>query len=108
MNDTNDDRSESEWLLFDSPRDVSAELVNVQSLSLTTELLRELKPGHELFGCQFKIVGRRWSQDDILVVVDEHDGFASVHLTYAADEVPPYPRTAWYPSIEAAVEAMSD
>lgn len=71
--------------------------------ALEAELLRELGPGHDLFGEPVSVVARRLSQDDVVVVTPSRAGVARVHLTWRGSAEPaPWPRTAWFDSVESA------
>lgn len=88
-----------EWQDFD-PADP-------ERLPFEEELAREVRKGHELFGLDVTVVSRRFAQNDVLVTTPGRAGCAAVHLTYARGrETPPWPRTAWFESIDAAKEAL--
>jgi hypothetical protein len=77
--------------------------------SFLAELLREVARGHELYGADLEIVARRFSHDDILVRVAGVDGCAAVHLTWShARELPPFPLTTWFDSVEEAKRALNE
>ncbi len=75
-----------------------------------TELRREVKPGHPLFGLPVAAMGRRYDQDDVLFEVKDGSGrVAEVHLTWAGErETPPWPGTALFGSIAEWVKAVQD
>jgi hypothetical protein len=74
-----------------------------------SELSREVREGHELFGLALNVVSRRFAQDDILVTTPGRPEVASVHLTWTkGDEIPPRPRTNWHGSIEEAKDSLDD
>jgi hypothetical protein len=77
--------------------------------ALLEELEKELSPGHPLYGKSYSMAARRWAQDDILLIVDGHDGCAAVHLTWRqSPEVLPWPNTHWYDSVAAAKDGLDD
>jgi hypothetical protein len=59
---------------------------------LSSEIRREVGPGHRLFGQRFSVLARDTARDDVLVFV-EPNRVALVHLTYApsAPDRPPWP-----------------
>jgi hypothetical protein len=82
---------------------------NDGGLSLKAELLREVANGHMLYGADVAVVARRFSQDDILITVAGREGCAAVHLTWSqARELPPYPMTTLFDSVEEAKRALND
>ncbi len=58
---------------------------NKQSLSLLSELKKELPPGHKLFDVELTVVAYKDGTDDILCRYDsESDRYCLVHLTWLA------------------------
>ena len=93
---------DDDWQVFDSGSAASSE-------AFMAELRAELPRGHELFSADLEVIARHFAQDDVLVRVAGRDGCASVHLTWRGSiEALPYPRTQWYESLEAAMEAVGD
>lgn len=62
--------------------------------ALTEELIRELAPGHPLFGTNPHVIARSVANDDVVVVADR-GVVALVHLTWTRRkaERPPWPGT---------------
>ncbi|MGH7170652.1 MAG: hypothetical protein ACRELG_10275 [Gemmataceae bacterium] len=75
-----------------------------------SELQRELKPGHPLFGIPVSAIGRRYDQDDILFELRDGRGrVAEVHLTWAGEsETPPWPGASLFESFTAWVESVKE
>jgi hypothetical protein len=73
---------------------------------LLTEAIREIKPGHELFGLGLTCVARCSGCDDTLFRCDD-DTFAIVHLSWQSDEQPPWPSTTRLPTF-IALELVMD
>jgi hypothetical protein len=72
-----------------------------QRALLTAELLRELCHGHVLWGKHLDIIARRIDRDDFLVrISDETPHYAQVHLTWARETNPRWPRTREFQSLE--------
>jgi hypothetical protein len=64
-----------------------------------TELLREVFPGHLLFGVRATAIARRWRRDDFLFRLE--DGrFAQVHLTRHVETDPRWPGAEIYKTFE--------
>jgi len=64
------------------------------------QIVAETSPGHDLFGKHTEVIGRSTARDDVLVrAVDGR--WAIVHLTYSGRQVPPWPTTTWFDSVEA-------
>ncbi len=78
--------------------------------ALETELRRECKPGHPLFGVPVAASARRRDQDDVLFEFRDKSGrLAQVHLTYAGErEKPPFPWTILFENIEAWVTSLGE
>jgi hypothetical protein len=69
--------------------------------SLKAELLRELIPGHILYGLPVTPVARRQDRDDVLFkIVDGSDKVAVVHLTYNRETCHEYPRASVFRSMD--------
>ncbi len=64
---------------------------------LRLEALREIKPGHEIFGIDLSTIARCQGCDDT-VFACEDGTFAIVHLTYQTNETPPWPDTTRFGS----------
>jgi hypothetical protein len=61
--------------------------------------LRELVPGHPLYGLHLKVIARALPQDEVIVEAD--DAVALVHLTWAmGPERLPWPMFEWISSAE--------
>jgi len=77
--------------------------------SLEAELRRELKPGHPLFGLPARAIARRSDQDDVLFkLLDGTGRVAEVHLTWARNEKPPWPRVELFASLAEWIERGRD
>jgi len=75
------------------------------------ELRAELSPGHTLFSCRNDIicVAKCLFQDDYLFYLPHIEEWAIVHLVFdGAQQAPPYPRTALYPTVRQATAAMGN
>ncbi len=72
------------------------------------ELLKEVGPGHALYGLDVDVTARRDGSDDYLFHIA--DGrYADVHLTFrGAPEPPPWPATAVYATFEEWKKACAD
>ena len=69
------------------------------------ELQREIPAGHVLFGRTFQTVGRRQDNDDVLFYLGESaPQFAVVHLTYARESLPEWPKTTLFDTLESWME----
>ncbi len=69
------------------------------------ELRREMCAGHVLFGKTVQAVGCRQDRDDVLFYLGESGPqFAVVHLTYALETRPEWPRTKLFDTVEAWVQ----
>jgi hypothetical protein len=79
-------------------------------LAFETELLRELKPGHPLFGIPISAIGRRYDQDDVLFeLLDGSGRVAEVHLTWARErETPPWPDSSSFENFDDWVESVRE
>lgn len=81
-----------------------------QADALAAELVREVAPGHVLYGRPVRVVARALPNDDI--VVECEGSVAVVHLTWARKpDTPPWPLTTWVASVEefeSYVEANYD
>jgi len=65
--------------------------------AMETELQREVKEGHPLFGIRGVARGRRYDQDDVLFDLQDGSGrIAEVHLTYREYNAPPFPWTCLF------------
>lgn len=66
---------------------------------LATELLREVAPGHSLYGKAIQVVARAWPNDDVIVVCDGE--VSVVHLTWIGkQDRPPWPEVTPVGSVE--------
>lgn len=75
--------------------------------SLKAELLRELIPGHILYGLRVTPVARRQDRDDVLVKIENGSNkVAVVHLTYKSETDPQYPLTSIFDSMDDWQSAM--
>ncbi|WP_346898280.1 hypothetical protein [uncultured Roseibium sp.] len=65
------------------------------------ELHREVGPKHCLFGCQVKLIGRRYDTDDALFLL-EGGRVAEVHLTWSGHQEPDpqWPGTSIFATLE--------
>jgi hypothetical protein len=80
-----------------------------KKLPFEEELALEVGRGHELFGLDMTVVSRRLAQDDVIVTAAGRTGCAAVHLTFARGrETPPWPRTAWYESVDEAKASLAE
>ena len=77
------------------------EAERLQVRVISQELLREVSPGHALYGMAFTIVGRSCARDDVLLRFGGR--WALVHLTWSGkSEVPPWPTcTTFYSASDA-------
>lgn len=86
---------------------------------LEAELVRELPPGHRLFGRTMRAVARRIDQDDVLFVAEAAQAgggpfrqgqreYAIVHLTWRREADPRWPSTHLLSSLAAFVAEMQD
>jgi hypothetical protein len=69
---------------------------------LAQELLREVAPGHPLYGIPVRAIARRNDCDDVLFALQDGSGrVAVVHLTWirSIPDRPPWPGTSLYPSL---------
>jgi len=74
---------------------------------LLAELRRELPSGHMLSGKELLVLARRQDRDDVLFKLrDGSERLAQVHLTYAKEHDPRWPRTTIFPTEQAWLEAM--
>ena len=77
-------------------------------LAMTTELARELTPGHVLHGEHAEALAKCSHCDSVLYELPG-ERFALVHLTWARHpEQPPYPETGIFTSWVNALEAMGN
>jgi hypothetical protein len=76
-----------------------------QREALTVELQRELRSGHPLFGAIFEVVASCGHCDDVLVRVESQ--WAMVHLSWASEESPPWPKTTFFDATTDAEEATA-
>lgn len=73
------------------------ELNPAEALILETELRREISPTHQLYGLELLAVARDGGRDDVLFVPREGGGDVfCVHLTWAVEKDPLWPRTERY------------
>jgi hypothetical protein len=73
--------------------------------ALQGELLRELVPGHPLYGRDLRVIARALPQDE--VVVETEGAVAIVHLTWSnGPERLPCPRFLWIRSAEHFEEVI--
>jgi hypothetical protein len=77
-----------------------------QRAHFLAELGRETNEGHPLHGSKPLILARCHHCDDVLIEVEGR--LAVVHLTYAKDERPPWPRTQWFESGHEAESYMGE
>ncbi|MBF9127988.1 hypothetical protein I0C86_03100 [Plantactinospora sp. S1510] len=90
------------WRDLHGPGD--AERLQVQAV--TQELLRELSPGHALYGVAFTVVGRSDARDDVLLRFGGR--WALVHLTWSGkSEVAPWPTCTTFDSASDAGRATA-
>jgi hypothetical protein len=83
------------------PRGFTA-IESTAARGLTAELARELTAGHPLYGLSAAAVARRIAQDDVLFeLLDGSGRVAEVHLTWAANERPPWPHATVFESRDA-------
>jgi hypothetical protein len=76
-----------------------------QDAGIVAELHREMSAGHVLFGRSVQTVGRRQDCDDVLFYLGESaPQLAVVHLTYAREIRPEFPKTALFDTLEAWVD----
>jgi hypothetical protein len=72
-----------------------------QQRGLAAELARELAPAHELFGVPASAIARRLDQDDVLFALTDGTGrVAEVHLTWKANDQPPWPHAIIFATLE--------
>jgi len=71
-----------------------------------TELKREVKSGHPLYGIQVKAIARRFDCDDVLFALVKHShALAVVHLTYSSSEFnSQWPQTRFFANLEDWIE----
>lgn len=80
-----------------------------QRETLRTELVKELSAGHALHGRAFSVAARSDAKDEILIVLDDDEMWALVHLTWRGTaERPPWPQTIVFSTIADAVTAMRE
>jgi len=84
-----------------------AEDESVVREALTQELAREVKPGHPLSGSPVEVLARCGGCDDVVVGVGVGDRWAIVHLTYATNEWPPWPKATLFNSPREIAAAAS-
>lgn len=75
-----------------------------KSTQLLDELRREVAAGHPLHEVPVDVIGACRARDDVLLSVG--DRFAIVHLTYEADESPPWPSTRFFDSAADVEDEM--
>lgn len=68
----------------------------IMSETLENELRKELSSDHILYAKKFLAVARREDNDDVVYWVTDLHKFAVVHLTYAKESSPHFPRTELY------------
>ena len=77
-----------------------------QAQAITYELLREISPGHALYGTAFTVIGRSEARDDVLLKAG--DRWVLVHLTCSGKvEVPPWPTCVTFDSARGVEEALA-
>jgi hypothetical protein len=76
---------------------------------LVTELHRELCPEHCLYGRKVVVLGQRKNQDDVLFrVIDGHQPYAVVHLTWHKESDPDFPWTTFYGNLDEVYQRFRD
>ena len=80
---------------------------SVVRAAIESELQKELKFGHPLYGVPVTAIRRRFDRDDYLFqVVDGSDRVAEVHLTFAGErEKPPCPWTVLHNNLSLWADA---
>ena len=69
------------------------------------ELRRELAPGHVLADKEIFVMGRKFGRDDILIVLaDDENHYAGVHLTYRCESDPLWPYTWFYRDLQDFID----
>jgi hypothetical protein len=81
------------------------ELEQRQRDALRAELQRELKETHPLFGTHVEVIATCQHCDDVLITSEAH--WAIVHLTWAADETPPWPDTTFFDRAQEVEDAAA-
>jgi hypothetical protein len=77
-----------------------------QVQAVTDELLREVSPGHAMYGTAFTIIGRSRGADEVLLRFGSR--WALVHLTWSGKpEVPPWPACTIFDSASDAERATA-
>jgi hypothetical protein len=74
-----------------------------QRAVIETEVGRQIQAGHPLHGRKFSVVARSQATDDVLIALDD-ETWAVVHLTWQANEVPPWPATTIFSSQTTALD----
>lgn len=78
-----------------------------QPAELARELVRELAPGHPLYGLSFQAMARRQDSDDVLFcLLDGTYRVAVVHLTWISNppDRPPWPSSQIYEDLDCWVQ----
>ncbi len=72
------------------------------------ELKKELAPGHPLFSREVKLLLRHKIKNDFLFYIPDNElKFAVVHLTWDEREIPPWPSTLFFASIQDWLDKKS-
>jgi hypothetical protein len=72
-----------------------------QERAFAAELIREVTPGHELFGVPARAIGTRLDHDNVLFELTDGSGrVAEVHLTWKANDRPQWPHTSVFASLD--------
>jgi hypothetical protein len=69
------------------------------------QLVKEVGPGHVLFGKSVRLIARRFDCDDALFALAD-GGVAFVHLAWRATSSPDWPAAELFPSLEAWAERV--
>ena len=64
-------------------------------MALQRQLVRELVPGHPLYGYPCTLLGRHTGNDDVLVALNDNR-LVVVHLTWGGAGDAKYPHTTWF------------
>jgi hypothetical protein len=77
-----------------------------QQRGFADELAREMSPGHALYGVPTRAIGKRLDRDDILFELTDSSGrLAEVHLTWKANDRPPWPHAIVFSSLEQWIDS---
>lgn len=78
------------------------------ALEYNNELKKEVTPGHPLFDLETKLLLRHKIKNDFLFYVPGFNlKFAEVHLTWSKREIPPWPFTLFFASIQDWLDKKS-